>query len=295
MTERFDAYCRRKEHAALAAAIPGYATREVRLPGALVSIESGWSSALFDGPFYRSAEPAAEGVPVTSLVFVQSHDGNTVASDPSSLGGGDTDLHLIYEGLSRADADAVLAGSATARGKDVVFSVWHPELVALRRGRGRTRHPAQIVATAKGDLRFDEGLMFQEPSLRVFVITRSSMVERIRERISRQPWIDVVDAGEPVSFLRAFKYLRRRGIEVLSCVGGRRTARALLGERLVADVYLTTSPVDGGEPGTPYYGDSPPVTDRILLKEGRGVEYGVQFEHLILDQSSLERASQLQV
>ena len=282
MTERFDAYCRRKEQAALAASIPGYATREVRLPGALVSMESSWSNALFDGPFYRSADPPGAGVPVTSLVFVESHDGNTVTADPASLGGGDTDLHLIYEGLSRVDTDAVLAGSATARGKEMVFSVWHPELVALRRTRGRARHPAQVVATEKGDLRFEEGLMFQEPSLRVFVITRSGMVERIRQRLNRQPWIDVVDAGEPVSFRRAFKYLKRRGIDVMSCVGGRRTATALLNEHLVKDVYLTTSAIDGGEPGTPYYGDTPPTTERILLKEGRGTEHGVRFEHLIV-------------
>jgi hypothetical protein len=38
-----------------------------------------------------------------------------------------TDKHLIYEGLSRAAADAVLAGAATVRAGDIVFSVWHPE------------------------------------------------------------------------------------------------------------------------------------------------------------------------
>ena len=131
MTARFDAYCRRKESAALAAAIPGYTTREETAAG-LVRFGTDWSRGLFDGAFFRSPGPALDGVPVTSLVFVQSRDGNTVAPDPSALGGGDTDLHLVYEGLSRVDADAVLAGSATARAKELVFSVWHPDLVALR-------------------------------------------------------------------------------------------------------------------------------------------------------------------
>jgi hypothetical protein len=135
MTERFDAFCRRREQAALAATIPGYTTRKDTLPENARRLENDWSRALFDGPFYRSAAPAADGTPITSLVFVQSHDGNTGAVDPSTLGGGDTDLHLIYEGLSRVDADAVMAGATTARARDVVFSVWHPQLTSLRLAR----------------------------------------------------------------------------------------------------------------------------------------------------------------
>ena len=284
MTGRFEAYCQRKEQAASAATIPGYVTAEIRDCGGLVSLENPWSRALFDGVFYRSAVAARPGIPSTSLVFVQSRDGNTVASDPSVLGGGDTDLHLIYEGLSRVDADAVLAGAATARGKDIVFSVWHPQLVALRLARGKPRHPAQVVVTVAGSLRFDEGLMFQEPSLRVFVITRSGAVKTIQDRLAGKPWIEVIDAGEPVSFACAMQQLGRRGIEVLSCVGGPRTAKGLLHEQLVRDIYLTTSGLDAGTPGTPYHGGQPPRVDRAVLKEGQGIEAGVRFEHLIVRQ-----------
>jgi hypothetical protein len=181
MTPRFDAFCRRKESAALAAAIPGYATIEESSAG-LVRLGTGWSRPLFDGDFLRSATPAADGIPITSLVFVQSRDGNTGAPDPSALGGGETDLHLVYEGLSRVDADAVLAGSATARSKELVFSVWHPDLVALRLARGRARHPAQVVVTDRGDLRFDDALMFNEPELPVYIITRSAAAAEIRRR-----------------------------------------------------------------------------------------------------------------
>ena len=284
MSGRFDAYCQRKEQAASAAALPGYVTAEIRDCGGLVSLENPWSRALFDGAFYRSAMPARPDIPNASLVFVQSRDGNTVASDPSALGGGDTDLHLIYEGLSRVDADAVLAGAATARGKDIVFSVWHPELVALRLARGKPRHPAQVVVTDVGSLRFDEGLMFQEPSLRVFVITRSGAVKAIQDRLAGRPWIEVIDAGEPVSFACAMQQLGRGGIEVLSCVGGPRTAKGLLDEQLVRDIYLTTSGIDAGTPGTPYHGGRRPSLDRVLLKDGQGTEAGVRFEHLIVRQ-----------
>src|SRR4029453_18935967 len=168
MTGRFEAYCRRREQAALAAQIPGYMTREDKPPNDIARVGNDWSRALFDGPFYRSAAPASDGTPIASLVFVRSRDCNTGAADPSTLGGGNTDLHLIYEGLSRVEADAVMSGATTARARDIVFSVWHPELVALRLALGRARHPAQVVVTGRADLRFEDGLIFNEPALKVF-------------------------------------------------------------------------------------------------------------------------------
>jgi hypothetical protein len=62
------------------------------------AIGNAWTRRLFDGPFYLSAAPR-DGVPVTGLVFVRSRDGNTVAKDPGTLGGGEADRHLVYEGL----------------------------------------------------------------------------------------------------------------------------------------------------------------------------------------------------
>jgi riboflavin biosynthesis pyrimidine reductase len=279
MTERFNAYCRRREQAALAATIPGYVTREDAQPPDMTRIANDWSRALFDGEFYRSALPSTPGTPVTNLVFVQSRDGNTAAPDPSTLGGGETDLHLIYEGLSRVDADAVFAGASTARAKDIVFSIWHPQLVALRRARGRTRHPAQVVVTNGPNLRLDDGLMFAEPELRVFVIASTRAAGPIRNRVDSKPWIDVIDAGEPLSFERALRDLRQRGVEVLSCVGGRQTATALLQAKLVSDIYLTTSAIAAGEPNTPYYDGPPLPLERVVLKEGQRQERGVRFEH----------------
>jgi hypothetical protein len=71
-----------------------------------------------------------------------SANGNTVAEDPASLGGGATDHHVIYEGLSRVGADAVLVGARTVHGGDTIFSVWHPDMVNLRtRGGWRDIRP----------------------------------------------------------------------------------------------------------------------------------------------------------
>ena len=105
----FATYCTRKESAAAAAPLTGFRTVRDDAPGQdLHPIGNGWTQALFDGPFYVR-DAGAPGLPAVSLVFVQSRDGDTVADDPSTLGGGETDKHLVYEGLSRVAADAVLA------------------------------------------------------------------------------------------------------------------------------------------------------------------------------------------
>ena len=88
MTRRFEDYCRRKETAARAAKIPGSTTIE-ESPAGLVRLGTDWSRRLFDGDFLRASAPFIAGTPITSLVFVQSRDGNTAASDPSALGGGE--------------------------------------------------------------------------------------------------------------------------------------------------------------------------------------------------------------
>ena len=277
---RFDAYCHRKEEEALRAAMPGYRNRLTLDTDELVAISDLWSDRLFDGPFFRTADSSASLLPAVSLVFVQSRDGNTVADNPSSLGGGETDKHLIYEGLSRVDADAVLAGAATARGQEMVFSLWHPELVRLRLARGKSRHPAQVIVTDRAELAIERALIFDVEDLPVFIVTRTRTAPALRERVRSRPWIRVIDAGEPVSFTSALAQLKADGLNVISAVGGRRTATALLKEGLVSDIYLTTSPVDGGEPGTPFY-DGPPLQTRLVLeKAGLGTEAGVRFQHM---------------
>jgi len=279
----FERYAKRKAELAAATKLSGFYTVANETAGrGLIPIGNGWSRALFDGDFYRS-EPADRTHPVVSLVFVRSRSGNTIAADPSTLGGGETDKHFIYEGLSRVDADAVMAGAGTARGERMVFSVWHPELVALRLARGHPRHPAQVIVTGRGDLPFESGLMFNEPTLRVFLITRSLIADLLRERVRRRPWVEVIDAGDPVSLDAALRHLHGKGIRIVSAVGGRQTASALLREGLVRDVYLTTSPIEGGEPNTPFYEGSPPPLTRVLAKAATGAEAGVRFEHFLVD------------
>jgi riboflavin biosynthesis pyrimidine reductase len=279
---RFETYCQHREKEALATSLSGfYTVKDASAGYDLVSLGSDWTRRLFDGDFYRVRERAND-FPLTSLVFVQSRDGNTVADDPAALGGGDTDKHLVYEGLSRVDADAVLAGAATARSASMVFSIWHPELVDLRRSRGKTRHPAQVVVTDTGNVPIERGLMFEEPTLPVFLVTRSPRVAGLRAKLHDRPWVEVVDAGDPLSLPAAMRYLRQRGLRVISAIGGRRAATALLRDGLISDIYLTTSPIEGGAPNTPFYEGPPLDLVQVLLKSGKGAERGVRFEHLLV-------------
>ncbi len=169
----------------------------------LCAIGSDWSRALFDGDFYRNPAPFEGDLPVVNLVFVQSRDGNTGATDPSSLGGGATDKHLIYEGLSRIDADAVLCGATTAKVDDLVFSVWHPELVSLRQ---RRRCPLRAF-TPSGRRRWCDRTEHDGASCAQVVVTgRHSWIcqrsRSIRARIRALRMFHGDDEGSPFRLLR---------------------------------------------------------------------------------------------
>ena len=273
----FDAFVDNKTADAVKGRPAGFATEFDRASGDLSAIGNAWSRQLFDGPFYLSPVPSPTR-PACSLVFVQSKDGNTGARNPASLGGGDTDTHLIYEGLSRVGADAVLAGAETIRGGDVVFSVWHPELVELRASLGKPRHPIQIIATLRG-LDLDHGLLFNVPEIQVVVITLGDGAHLMRPALASRPWITPVVMQQPTDLPWAFERLRELGIERISAVGGRRIAAQMIDAGLVQDVYLTTSPKTGGEPDTLFY-PRPLNGEVIVRKLGRGNEAGVIFEQV---------------
>ena len=147
--ESFHAFCDRKTREAASPRLVPLETFENHSAAfATQVIGNSWTRQYYDGPFHLPVYGTS--VPFVSLVFVQSKGRNTVTDNPEDLGGGPLDKHLLYEGLSRVGVDAVLAGAKTAEGENTFFSVWHPELVALRRELGLPRHPAQIVVTGKG-------------------------------------------------------------------------------------------------------------------------------------------------
>ena len=276
--ERFGQFEARKTRVATTVPLPPYRT-ELDDPDAnALAIGNAWTIRLFDGRFYLSP-PATSVRPACSLVFVQSSNGNTSVADPGVLGGGDTDTHLIYEGLSRVAADAVMAGAQTVRGGDGMFSVWHPQLVDLRMSLALSRHPVQIVATLRG-LDLDDTMLFNLPDIPVLVLTVASAAERMYDALTIRPWITLVLMDGPGGLRRAFERLRSIGIARVSCIGGRTLAGQLLDAGLIDDVYLTTGRNTGGEPGTPLSW-APWRGRTVVRKAGTGVEQGVRFEHVV--------------
>ena len=103
----FDEFELHKTSEAEAAEIAPLVTERDEAAESLAAIGNAWSRAMFGGLFYLS-NPSSADLPATNLIFVQSRDGNTVTDDPASFGGGHVDKHVIYEGLSRVAADAVI-------------------------------------------------------------------------------------------------------------------------------------------------------------------------------------------
>ena len=260
----FHDYCRRKEEAALAAPLAGFTTLAEEAGGAdLLSFGNAWTRRLFDGDFHRSAGPASPELPSVSLMVTE--------SQPATFGA--TVPHLLHEGLTRVDADAVLGGIGEAGGGDQICSVWHPELVqAARRARAAAapgagaRHqlvrravrslPAVPRAVAAGDRRDA-----QQPG-------GHAPAPRLRE----YPWVEVLGAGDPLDLRAALTRLRDRGIAVVSAVGGRRVATSLLDAGLVTDLYITVREPASAASALSFYDGPPLVRRRLLSKAGRGAE-----------------------
>jgi riboflavin biosynthesis pyrimidine reductase len=283
-TVAFEKFAARKTREAAAARIERLSTVFDRPEASrLQGIGNAWTRQHYGGDF--GVVCANRMQTAVSLVFVQTKDGNTVGPDPDTFGGSATDKHLIYEGLSRVAAHAVLAGAGSVH-RHAFFTVWHPELVALRASLNLPPHPAQIVVSKRGTVELD-ALLFNVPAVRVFLIAGDAGIARHEAALRARPWVRVMrsngkDLGEIIERLRLDE-----GIERISAIGGRHTATQLVEAGLVQDIYLTTTSVEGGEPGTPWYaGASPPCLTPIVGKQWD--EHGSRFvfEHFMIDNAS---------
>jgi riboflavin biosynthesis pyrimidine reductase len=154
----------------------------------LTGIGNAWSRKYYDGPFHVFAAPPDR--PAISLVFVQSRNGNTGGNNPSHLGAGITDKCLLYEGLSRVAADAVLAGASTV-GDQALFTITQPELVALRLELGFPRHPTQMVISNAGHLN-PAGRLFSMPDVPVILVAGPECERTLAPQLADRSWITIV-------------------------------------------------------------------------------------------------------
>jgi riboflavin biosynthesis pyrimidine reductase len=281
---RFERFVERKMREAAAAPIDRLSTIvDRRDDDRFRGIGTAWTRTHYGGDFGLVVPPQDETA--LSLVFVQSNDGNTGATDPACLGGGATDKHLIYEGLSRVAADAVLAGARTVHA-GAFFSVWHPELIELRRTFELPRHPAQIVVSKEGRVDVD-ALLFGVPEVPVVLIAGEDAALRLQPWLRERPWIRHIPLGTD-GLRPVIDRLRvEEGIRRISAIGGRATATRLVDVGLAQDLYLTTTSRNGGEPGTPWYsGAMPPALEVVTKKWWSDDGAAIVFEHALIRKRS---------
>ena len=128
-----------------------------------------------------------------------------------------------------------------------------------------------------------DALLVNVPDVRVFLIAGDEGAARHEAALRARPWVRLVhlDADDLRS---AFARLRlEEGIQRISAIGGRFTATQLVDAGLIQDIYLTTTSLEGGEPGTPWYsGANPPRLTAITSKQWDESGSSVVFDHCLI-------------
>ena len=179
--------------------------------------------------------------------------------DPATLGGGDADKHLIYGGGWGGATTRMRswAGAADADEADGVLDLASGACRASSGSQARTRAviPRRLSSALGGNLPFERGLMFDEPTLRVFVVTTTvDRADPSRGRLSRATvgcasstqanQKTLPDDGHAPSFaaVGCESFPRWAG-------GAAQSRSSASGSFLI--VYLTTSRIDEGESRDP--------------------------------------------
>ncbi|TPQ21977.1 RibD family protein [Streptomyces sporangiiformans] len=196
-------------------------------------------------------------LPCVYANFVSSIDG-VVALGPefpssgSAISGREPADRFVM-GLLRACADAVLIGAGTLRATprhlwtpDHVCPQAAPDFAALRRSLRRATQPELVVVTASGDL------PTQHPALQSGALVTTTL-DGARKLEGRLPAAcTVLIAGEEPTLRMAdvLAALHAQGHTAVLTEGGPHLTGHLLGEGLLDELFVTTSPVLAGRTGT---------------------------------------------
>jgi riboflavin biosynthesis pyrimidine reductase len=196
-------------------------------------------------------------LPCVYANFVTSIDG-VVALGPeypssgSAISGREPTDRFVM-GLLRACADAVLIGAGTLRATpghqwtpDHVCPQAAPAFAELRRSLRRLAQPELVVITASGDL------PTEHPALESGALVATTMEGARRLEGRLPPACTTLTAGEGTVLRMAdvLTVLHARGHTAVLTEGGPQLIGNLLGESLLDELFLTTSPVLAGRADT---------------------------------------------
>lgn len=196
-------------------------------------------------------------VPCVYANFVASIDG-VVALGPEypssgSAISGRKSADRFVMGLLRACADAVLIGAGTLRATprhrwtpDHVCPQAAPDFAELRRSLRRTAQPELVVVTASGDV------PTEHPALQsgALVATTLDGAGRLGGRLPAACTLLTAGEGSTLRMADVLAALHTHGHTAVLTEGGPHLIGHLLGEGLVDEVFLTTSPVLAGRTDT---------------------------------------------
>ncbi|GAA3772069.1 dihydrofolate reductase family protein [Streptomyces phyllanthi] len=189
--------------------------------------------------------------------FVTSIDGVTALgpeypSSGSAISGREPADRFVM-GLLRACADAVLVGAGTLRATprhlwtpEYVFPQAAPDFAGLRRSLRRATQPVLVVVTASGNL------PVRHPALQsgALVTTTLDGARRLEGRIPEACTVLVADEGPTLRMADVLATLHAHGHAAVLTEGGPHLIGHLLGEGLLDELFVTTSPVLAGRSDT---------------------------------------------
>jgi riboflavin biosynthesis pyrimidine reductase len=156
-------------------------------------------------------------------------------------------------GLLRACADAVLIGAGTLRATpghqwtpDHACPQAAPDFAELRRSLRRATQPELVVVTARGDV------PTEHPALQsgALVATTVDGARRLDGRLPAACTILTAEEGSTLRMADVLAALRAYGHSAVLTEGGPHLIGHLLGEGLLDELFLTTSPVLAGRADT---------------------------------------------
>jgi riboflavin biosynthesis pyrimidine reductase len=269
------------------------------LPENVLVINDDFINSHMGGPLLV-AKSLSEEYPTVEVMFAQSlpeegqEFGNT---EPPEVGevhllkAGDTD-YFYYGNTSRLIVDGVLAGGNTARAFGEIRTLWHPKLVDLRSklradlGLPPLEHPHQIIVSNSGNLNIETDQMYNLEEVKTYVLTSEAGMEVLLPRIANRN-VEVISMGPGSDLALGLRELKKRGIHFINAVGGRGVVTQLMDLRhengpIVRGAHLTTAPVPGGVPNTPFYTGNRKLEYDVATKRiGQKADEGVVYQYLV--------------